>query len=199
MHTNLSLSKAGKNLFHDQAGKEGLSPMAWDFVQRILASAQDLCLILNPSVNAYRRLAPHFEAPNQIKVSPTDRGSMIHIPLGNAQSARLEVRSVAPDANPYLNLYSILRTGLEGPMTELDDTRKRSRTRFLPDNIQDAIRCFKGSKFLEDALGEEVHAKYAELKLRQAERCPKALGSQVKACEIQFHHEITNQYLWSQF
>jgi len=199
MHTNLSLSKAGKNLFHDQAGKEGLSPMAWDFVQRILASAQDLCLILNPSVNAYRRLAPHFEAPNQIKVSPTDRGSMIHIPLGNAQSARLEVRSVDPDANPYLNLYSILRTGLEGPMTELDDTRKRSRTRFLPDNIQDAIRCFKGSKFLEDALGEEVHAKYAELKLRQAERCPKALGSQVKACEIQFHHEITNQYLWSQF
>jgi glutamine synthetase len=199
MHTNLSLSKAGKNLFHEQGGKEGLSPMAWDFVQRIMASAQDLCLILNPSVNAYRRLDPHFEAPNQIKVSPTDRGSMIRIPLGNAKSARLEVRSVAPDANPYLNLYSILRTGLEGPAAEVEDTNKRPRTRFLPDNIQDAIRFFKGSKFLVDALGEDVHAKYAELKLQQAERCPKALGAQVKACEIQFHHEVTNQYLWSQF
>jgi glutamine synthetase len=106
---------------------------------------------------------------------------------------------VAPDANPYLNLYSILRTGLEGPVGEVEDTTKRPRTRFLPDNIQDAIRFFKGSKFLVDALGEDVHAKYAELKLLQAERCPKALGAQVKACEIQFHHEVTNQYLWSQF
>ena len=199
MHTNLSLSRQGKNLFHDAAGKDGMSAAAWDFVQRTMTSAQELCLILNPSVNAYRRLDPHYEAPNQIKVSAVDRGSMIRIPLGNSKSARLEVRSVAPDANPYLNLYSLLRTGLEGPVGELEDVNKRPRTRFLPDNIQDAIRFFKGSKFLVDALGEDVHAKYAELKQLQAERCPKALGAQVKACEIQFHHEVTNQYLWSQF
>jgi len=30
----------------------------------------DICLLLNASVNAYRRLDPHFEAPNQIKASP---------------------------------------------------------------------------------------------------------------------------------
>ena len=199
MHTNLSLARKDRNLFYEQDGKEGLSPMAWDFVQRIMTSAQDLCLILNPSVNAYRRLDPHFEAPNQIKVSPTDRGSMIRIPLGNAKSARLEVRSVAPDTNPYLNLFGLLRTGLEGPVGDLEDSAKRPRTRFLPDNIQDAIRFFKGSKFLMDALGEDVHAKYAELKVLQAERCPKALGGLVKSCEIQFHHEVTNQYLWNQF
>jgi glutamine synthetase len=199
MHTNLSLARKDRNLFYEQDGKEGLSPMAWDFVQRIMTSAQDLCLILNPSVNAYRRLDPHFEAPNQIKVSPTDRGSMIRIPLGNAKSARLEVRSVAPDTNPYLNLFGLLRTGLEGPVGDLEDSAKRPRTRFLPDNIHDAIRFFKGSKFLMDALGEDVHAKYAELKVLQAERCPKALGGLVKSCEIQFHHEVTNQYLWNQF
>src|SRR5208283_3674787 len=134
-----------------------------------------------------------------IKVSPIDRGSMIRIPLGNAKSARLEVRSVAPDINPYLSLYTLLRTGLEGPQGEPEDTAKRPRTRFLPDNIQDAIRFFKGSRFLAEVLGEDVHAKYAELKVMQAERCPKALGTQVKACEIQFHHEVTNQQLWSQF
>jgi glutamine synthetase len=199
MHTNLSLASKDRNLFYEKDGKEGLSPLAWDFVQRVMANAQELCLILNPSVNAYRRLDPHFEAPNQIKVSPTDRGSMIRIPLGNEKSARLEVRSVAPDTNPYLNLYGILRTGLEGPAAEPEEGSKRPRTRFLPDNIQDAIRFFKGSKFLMDALGEDVHAKYAELKVIQAERCPKALGAQVKACEIQYHHEVTNQYLWNQF
>jgi glutamine synthetase len=199
MHTNLSLASKDRNLFYERDGREGLSPLAWDFVQRVMANAQELCLILNPSVNAYRRLDPHFEAPNQIKVSPTDRGSMIRIPLGNEKSARLEVRSVAPDTNPYLNLYGILRTGLEGPAAEPEEGSKRPRTRFLPDNIQDAIRFFKGSKFLMDALGEDVHAKYAELKVIQAERCPKALGAQVKACEIQYHHEVTNQYLWNQF
>lgn len=199
MHTNLSLARNGKNLFYEKDGKEGLSPMAWDFAHRTLANAQELCLILNPSVNAYRRLDPHFEAPNQIKVSPTDRGSMVRIPIGNANSARLEVRSVGPDTNPYLNLYSILRTGLEGPLGEPEDGSKRPRTRFLPDNIQDAIRLYKGSRFLAEIMGEDVHAKYAELKMAQAERCPKALGSVVKASEIQFHHEVTNQYLWSQF
>jgi glutamine synthetase len=199
MHTNLSLSTKERNLFYDGAGKDGLSPLAWDFVQRVMANAQELCLVLNPSVNAYRRLDPHFEAPNQIKVSPIDRGSMIRIPLGNSKSARLEVRSVAPDTNPYLNLYGLLRTGLEGPLGEPEETSKRPRTRFLPDNIQDAIRFFKGSKFLLEILGEDVHAKYAELKVNQAERCPKALGTQIKDCEIQFHHEVTNQYLWSQF
>jgi glutamine synthetase len=199
MHSNISFAKNGVNLYHDAAGRDGLSPRAWEFLQRILANAAELCLLLNPSVNAYRRLDPHFEAPNQIKVSPTDRGSMIRIPLGNAQSARIEVRSVGPDANPYLLYYALLRTGLEGPAGEPEDTTKRPRTRFLPDNIQDAIRLFKGSRFLAEQLGEDIHAKFAELKMAQAERCPKALGSIVKACEIQFHHEVTNQLLWSQF
>ena len=199
MHTNISVAKGGKNLFYKKGGKEGLSDQAWDFTNRLLANAQDLCLVLNPSVNAYRRLDPHFEAPNQIKVSPTDRGSMIRIPIGNEKSARIEVRSIGPDANPYLIYYALLRTGLEGPLAEAEDSNKRIRTRFLPDNIYDAIRMYKSSRFMAEILTESVHEKFAELKIAQAERCPKALGSFVKSAEIQFHHEVTNQYLWSQF
>ena len=198
MHTNMSMAKKGKNLFYDKGGKEGLSDLAWDITNRILANASDLCLVLNPSVNAYRRLDPHFEAPNQIKVSPTDRGSMIRIPIGNEQAARIEVRSIGPDANPYMVYYALLRTGLEGPVAEADDN-KRPRTRFLPDNIYDAIRLYKGSRFMTDVLGEDLHGKFADLKLMQAERCPKSLGTVVKPAEIQFHHEVTNQLLWSMF
>ena len=198
MHTNMSMAKKGKNLFYDKGGKEGLSDLAWDITNRILANASDLCLVLYPSVNAYRRLDPHFEAPNQIKVSPTDRGSMIRIPIGNEQAARIEVRSIGPDANPYMVYYALLRTGLEGPVAEADDN-KRPRTRFLPDNIYDAIRLYKGSRFMTDVLGEDLHGKFADLKLMQAERCPKSLGTVVKPAEIQFHHEVTNQLLWSMF
>mgnify|MGYP000982498719 FL=1 len=88
---------------------------------------------------------------------------------------------------------------LRGPGTEPSDESKRSRTRFLPDNIYDAIRLFKSSKVMSELLSETVHGKYAELKQMQADRCPKALGSMIKVPEIQFHHEVTNQYLWSKF
>src|ERR1051325_11175662 len=199
MHTNLSLTRQSTNLFYEKDGKDGLSAAGWDFIGRILASATDLCLVLNSSVNSYRRLDPHFEAPNQIKASAIDRGSMVRIPLGNERSARVEVRSIAPDSNPYLAIYALVRTGLEGPLSEEDGEGKRPRTRFLPDNIYDAIRLFKGSRFMQEVMGEEVHAKFAELKLMQAERCPKALGVNIKAAEVMYHHEVTNQYLWSQF
>ena len=198
MHTNISLAKQGKNLFHDKAGPDGLSKPGWDFLERILNNANDLCLVLNPSVNAYRRLDPHYEAPNQIKASANNRGAMVRIPYGNERSARIEVRSVAPDANPYLLLYTLLRTGLEGPQSQEDET-KRSRTRFLPDNVMDAIRLFKSSAFMTEILGEGVQTKYADLKILSAERCPKQLGAMVKQVEIQFHHEVTNQHLWSLF
>jgi len=195
-HTNLSITKKGKNVFHDRKGEDGLSAFAWGFINRILANANDLCLILNASVNAYRRLDPHYEAPNQIKVSSSDRGSMIRIPIGNERTARVEVRSIAPDANPYMAIYALLAAGLEGPGAE---DAKAQRTRYLPDNIYDAIRLFKASRYAQELLGADVHEKYAELKLAAAERCPKALGSRVKRSEIQFHHEVTNQYLWGLF
>ncbi len=198
MHTNFSLAKNGKNIFYDPKGEEGLSQIAWDVIQKLLNHAPEICLILNSSVNAYRRLDPHFEAPNQIKVSPIDRGSMIRIPVGNEKTSRIEVRSVAPDANPYLVLYTILKVGMEG--TKLTkNTEKRGRLRFLPDNINDAIRLFKTNTFITNMLGQESKGKYIAFKQEAADRSPKALGTLIKDSEIIYHHEITNQFLWHKF
>jgi glutamine synthetase len=144
-------------------------------------------------------LDPHFEAPNQIKASANNRGAMVRIPFGNARSARIEVRSVAPDANPYAVMYALTRVGLEGPAPDAADPEKRSRTRFLPDNIYDGIRLFKQSRYMAEILGEDVQSRFADLKLMQADRCPRSLGTKIKIPEIQFHHEVTNQYLWNQF
>ncbi len=200
MHTNMSISKDGRNLMFDAKGEDNLSKFGWDFIDRILNSANDICLVLNPSVNAYRRLDPHFEAPNQIKSSAVDRTSMVRIPLGNEKSARIEVRTVAPDANPYMAFYTLIKTGLEGPMTEkITSEERRTRTRYLPGNIYDAIRHMKGSSFVGQILGESNKDKFIERKEAVAERAPKELGSLIKTTEILFHHEVTNQYLWSRF
>jgi glutamine synthetase len=197
MHTNVSITKDGKNLFWDPEGLEKMSAFAWQFVDRILTRGNDLCLLMNASVNAYRRLDPHFEAPNQLKASATDRGSMIRIPIGNSRSARIEVRAVAPDANPYMVLYGIFKTGIEGDIAQIDNLR--SAPRYLPDNIYDAIENFAKSEWTTKLLGEDVKGRYADLKRAAADRCPRALGTVVKAPEVQYHHEVYTQYLWNLF
>lgn len=197
MHTNVSVSKNGENLFWDAKGEEKLSKFGWSFLDRILTHGNDLCLLMNASVNAYRRLDPHFEAPNQLKASPVDRGAMIRIPIGNEKSMRVEVRAVAPDANPYMVMYSIFRTGLEGETAKIKNLRQAER--YLPDNIYTAMENFRNAEWTTKLFGADVKGRYADLKQASADRCPRLLGSFVKAPEVQYHHEVYNQFLWNLF
>jgi glutamine synthetase len=197
MHTNVSISKDGKNLFWDAKGEEKLSKLGWSFVDRILTHGNDICLLLNPSVNAFRRLDPHFEAPNQLKASAVDRGSMIRIPIGNEKSMRVEVRSVAPDANPYMVMYGVFKTGLEGDTSKIKNLRQAER--YLPDNIYTALENYRGAEWTTKLFGEDVKARYGDLKQASADRCARLLGTFVKAPEVQYHHEVYNQFLWNLF
>jgi glutamine synthetase len=110
---------------------------------------------------------------------------------------RTEVRAVAPDANPYLVLYSIFKTGIDGNISTVKGLRDGGR--FLPDNIQQAIADFKDSKWIADILSTDVQGRYADLKQAVANRSPRELGSIVKGSEVQFHHAVYNQSLWNQF
>ena len=197
MHTNVSVSQNGKNLFWDPKGEEKLSKLGYEFLDRVLTHGNDLCLVFNSSVNAYRRLDPHFEAPNQLRASAVDRGAMVRIPIGNERSMRLEVRAVAPDANPYLVMYSIFKTGLEGETAKIKNLREAER--YLPDNVYTAIDNFRKAEWTTKLLGEDVKGRYADLKQASADRCPRLLGTLVKAAEVQFHHEVYNQFLWNLF
>jgi glutamine synthetase len=106
------------------------------------------------------------------------------------------VRSIARDANPYLAIYTLFRTGLEGT---LPGPNKARRVVTLPDNIYDAIDDFNRSALVKNFLGAEVAAKYSGLKSEAADRCPRQLGSLIKSSEIQYHHEVYNQRLWKLF
>ena len=103
----------------------------------------------------------------------------------------------APDANPYMVLLSVFQTGLEGSIADLQDLR--SAARYLPDNIYDALDNFRKSEWTTKLLGEDVKQRYAELKQASADRCARLLGTYVKAPEVQYHHEVYNQFLWNRF
>jgi glutamine synthetase len=200
MHTNISIAKDGENLFYNADGHNNMSDFGDNFTSRILHSAEDLCLVLNASVNAYRRLDPNYEAPNEINASAVDRSSMIRIPYASKAGQRIEVRSVGPDCNPYMLIYALLRTGMEGPEPDPNAPKpKRIRKRLLPGNIYDAMGSYRRSTWVKEVLGEESHGKYYELKEMVAHRCPRELGDRIKRAEIMFHHEVTNQMLWSRF
>jgi glutamine synthetase len=205
MHTNLSLSKDGSNMFYDAKGKYQLSDFAYRFIAGVLSHANDICLTMNSSVNAYRRLDPAFEAPNEIKMSPTDRGSMVRIPIGNAKSSRMEVRTVAPDANPYLSIFAIVQAGLAGARASETESKKMQKEMFegevhkLPSDIYSAIEHFEKSAFMKKIMGADNVQKYAALKRAAAQRSPHMLGSKVKLGEVIYHHDVTNQLLWNDF
>lgn len=198
MHLNISLFKKGVNLFYDKKGVNSLSKYGHSVAEKILRHAPELCLLLNPSVNAYRRLDPLFEAPNQIKISANDRGSMIRIPYATEKSARIEIRSASPDANPYLVLYALTKAGLEGTSAPTDVT-KRTRVRFLPNTLHDAIRIYKASDSIAAILGNDSKQRYLDTKQVVADRSARDLGNRIKEEEILYHHEVTNQELWKRF
>lgn len=205
MHTNMSLAKDGKNVFYKKGGEDSLSQLGQDFCSGILQRAKEMNALYCPSVNSFRRLDPNFEAPNAIQKSACDRGSIVRIPLGNEKSARIELRPVSPDANPYLVFFVLLEAGMEGMKSspqELEEMRAfvaKKPTKKLYSNFHEALGGYRSSKFLAGIMGEETHEKFYEVKKEVIDRSPKSLGNNIKTGEIIFHHEVTNQVLMNRF
>lgn len=196
MHTNISISKNEENLFYSPSG---LSDFGKNFATSILYHAKDLCLIFNSSVNSYRRLDPKFEAPNEIKMSESDRGSVIRIPVGDKNATRIEIRAIAPDCNPYLSNFMIFRIGLLGESGKDMFSKILEKREKLPANIYDSIRYFNNSDVVTEIMTKDIVLKYKDLKEEAANRSPRDLGNSIKAGEVIYHHEVTNQMLWYKF
>jgi glutamine synthetase len=86
---------------------------------------------------------------------------------------------------------------MEGKTSKIANLRQAER--YLPDNIYTALEDFRNSAWITKLLGEDVKGRYGDLKQASADRCPRLLGTFVKPEEVQFHHEVYNQFLWNQF
>ena len=177
MHTNVSISKERQESLLGSEGRgEDFEASPGSFVDRILTHGNDICLLLNASVNAYRRLDPHFEAPNQIKASAVDRGSMVRIP--DRQREVVARRSPLGRAGRESRTWCCIRSsrsGLDGETAKIKNLRQAER--YLPDNIYTAIENFRDADWTTKLLGEDVKARYADLKQASADRCPRLLGT----------------------
>lgn len=126
MHTHQSLFKRGKNLFYDPKGYGEFSKLGLSYIAGLLSNIKPLLAITNPTVNSYRRLVPHFEAPTSIAFSKRNRSATIRIPMyfkKVEKAKRLEFRVPDPVCNPYLSFAAQLVYGLEGVKKNLDPTK----------------------------------------------------------------------------
>ena len=119
-HLHQFLTKDGKNVFDDPAGYANLSQIGLYYVGGILAHADALCALTNPSTNSYKRLVPGFEAPVMLAYSARNRSASIRIPwVSSPKGRRIEVRFPDSTANPYFAFAALLMAGLDGIQNKL--------------------------------------------------------------------------------
>jgi glutamine synthetase len=181
-HAHVSLWDAPDrtNLFHDPAGEAGLSALAYAFMGGVLAAAEPLTALLNPTVNSYKRingrptLSGATWSPNTATYGGNNRTHMVRIP----EPGRFELRLADGAANPYLLQAGILAAGLDGVAGRRDPGKRLDvnmyepgaapqEARRLPGNLLDALRALGGNAMLREALGAPFVDAY--VKLRMAE------------------------------
>jgi glutamine synthetase len=94
-------------------------------------------------------------------------------------------------------MLTVFKTGIDGEIAKIKNLRQAER--YLPDNIYTALEDFRKADWTTRLLGEDVKARYADLKQAAADRCPRLLGTFVKTPEVQYHHDVYNQFLWNLF
>jgi len=181
MHTNMSLSKDGKNAFYDESDPLALSKEAYSFIAGILAHVKGMAAITNPLVNSYKRLVPGYEAPCYIAWSAKNRSPLIRVPATRGPGTRIELRCPDPSCNPYLELAVCLAAGLDGikkgmtppPSTDVNifamtpNQRAELSIDSLPGSLMEAIEELEKDELIKSVLGNHVLSKYIEAKRKE--------------------------------
>lgn len=189
LHQSL-FDREGNNVFWDEADEQyHLSPVARSYMAGILDHAAEITAIANPTVNSYKRLtaASTGDGPLYATWGLRNRSAMIRVPIykpGKSASARIELRSPDPMANPYLVNAVTLAAGLDGIKRGLElpeevtsellrlpacELEARGIHR-LPRSLGEALDIFEGSDFMKDALGEHIHEFFLKKKRSEWDR-----------------------------
>jgi glutamine synthetase len=165
-HLHVSLNRDESNAFDAPAEEDGVSAELRAFTAGVLAHAAGLMALLNPTVNAYRRIQPDSLAPTHANWGWDNRGTFIRIPRERGAATRIEIRVADGAANPYLAIAAVLsagghgiREGLRPPPPVHGDAYRADREvigRALPVTLDAALEALESDKVLCRALGPEI-------------------------------------------
>lgn len=168
-HVHLSCWSDGVNAFAPAEPGGPLPKPLTSAVGGILEHLAGASLLLNPTINSYKRLVPGFFAPVNATWGIENRSCAIRaIASSRPERCRIECRRPGADANPYLALAVLvaaaaegIRSGAEPPEPVTGDASELEGVPGLPGSLESALAAFRADERLRGALGEDFSDYYA--------------------------------------
>jgi glutamine synthetase len=168
-HVHLSCWQGETNAFAGAAPGDPLPAVFASAVAGVLEHLPAASLLLNPTVNSYKRLVPGWFAPINATWGFENRSCAVRaIRSARPDLWRFECRRPGADANPYLALAAIVASAADGiargatPPAPIDgDAYTLSGLPMLPASLEAALRAFQDDRAFRAALGETFSDYYA--------------------------------------
>ncbi len=161
-HVHLSCWDGGTNAFAAAAAEDPLPDPLAGAIAGVLEHLPAASLLLNPTINSYKRLVPGWFAPINATWGYENRSCAVRaIRSARPELWRFECRRPGADANPYLALATIaasaadgMRRGATPPDPIEGDAYARADLPELPGSLEAAIAAFGENDTLRQALGK---------------------------------------------
>ena len=151
--------------FFDKAnGHHGMSKMMQHYLAGQLTHARELTYFLAPYINSYKRFMVGTFAPTKAVWSFDNRTAGFRLCGADTKAIRVECRIGGADLNPYLAFAALLAAGLDGidkkmelePVFSGDAYSAAQQLREIPKTLREGLELLDNSKFLRQALGDDV-------------------------------------------
>ena len=167
-HVHLSLWKGGTNAFAGEDASADLRPPFSSGVAGVIEHLPAASLLLNPTINSYKRLVPGWFAPINATWGYENRSCAVRAIRSSRPGLwRLECRRPGADANPYLVLAAITAAAADGikretpPPAPIEGDAYALDQPQLPGSLEAALRAFEEDAMLREALGKDFSDYYA--------------------------------------
>ncbi len=181
-HLHVSCWEGKTNVFAAPADEGMVLPAVFgSAIAGVLEHLPGASLLLNPTINSYKRVVPGWFAPVNASWGLENRSTAVRaIRSPKPNLCRFECRRPGADANPYLALAGVVASAADGirreakpPAPVEGDAYARDDLPALPSSLESALRAFEADDVLRAALGEEfceyfVISRRWELKAWQA-------------------------------
>jgi glutamine synthetase len=161
-HIHQSLSDGSRNLFHDPAGRHGMSAVFESYLAGQIACLMEFAPMFWPTINSYKRLVDGYWAPVKPSWGLDNRTASFRVIAGSAKASRLETRCPGADVNPYLAMAAVVAAGLHGvekglALTALPISGTNAGAEGIaraPRTLIETTRAFRQSAIARDWLGD---------------------------------------------
>ena len=160
-HTHFSLWDGSANAFAALGPADPLPSVFASAIAGVVEHLPAASLLMNPTINSYKRLVPGWFAPINATWGYENRSCAVRaIRSARPEFWRFECRRPGADANPYLVLAAIAASAADGirkeampPEPIVGDAYARADLPELPGSLEAALRAFDEDQVLRQALG----------------------------------------------